>query len=420
MHNFTKSHTKFHRNIARFIVLVFLFSTCFPGLPGSPSLAHADEVTYNREYTYDLNGNVETRTTPDGDIIQYEYDSLNRLTSKIYPDLSEVTYVYDANGNRIEMTDPHGTTYYGYDRFNRLTGVQISGLNPTYYEYDKVGNLSKIIYPTGEEIIYAYDNDSRLISVTDLTEAVTYEYDNQTNNLIKKILPNGVFTEYTYDAAKRITDVFNKKSDQTLISGYHYEFDANGNRTQVVEATLSGTKTTDYTYDKLNRLLSATCSDGTYEIYIYDNTGNRLTKETQNGVTLYKYDQDNRLLSAGNIYFFYDNSGNLIRKISPEKEIDYTYDYENRLIEYSDGTDTVTFEYDGDGNRLSKTVNGLEVKYVNDVRSRITQLLFETTSDNQIINRYAYGYSRYKPDEPGIKIFLSLRQPWKKCHRFGG
>jgi len=87
MHNFSKSHNKCHRNIARLMVLVFLFSTCFPGMPGSPTIAHADEVTYITEYTYDLNGNVETRTTPDGDTIQYEYDSLDRLTRIVYPDL---------------------------------------------------------------------------------------------------------------------------------------------------------------------------------------------------------------------------------------------------------------------------------------------------------------------------------------------
>jgi YD repeat-containing protein len=121
---------------------------------GSPAPAYADEVTYITEYIYDLNGNVETRTTPDGDTIQYEYDSLNRLTRKIYPDLSEVTYVYDANGNRIEMTDSHGTTYYGYDRFNRVTGVQISGINPTYYEYDNANNLTKITYASEEEVNY--------------------------------------------------------------------------------------------------------------------------------------------------------------------------------------------------------------------------------------------------------------------------
>lgn len=79
-------------------------------MPGSPTIVHADEVTYTTGYTYDKNGNVETRTTPNGETIEYAYDSLNRLTQKTYPDLSEVTYVYDANGNRTEMTNSHGTT----------------------------------------------------------------------------------------------------------------------------------------------------------------------------------------------------------------------------------------------------------------------------------------------------------------------
>ncbi|CAB1057475.1 Fibronectin type III domain protein [Olavius sp. associated proteobacterium Delta 1] len=391
-----KRYNRFHRWISQITLILFVFSTFFSGLPGIPPTAQAQEteVTYVTEYAYDKNGNVKTRKTPDGDTIQYEYDASKRPSKITYPDLSEVNYVYDAHGNRIEMTDPHGTTHYAYDRFNRLTGVQFPGINPINYDYDKVGNLTKILYPTGEEIIYAYDGDNRPVRVTDATGTTTYEYDNQTNKLIKRTLPNSVFTEYTYDEAKRVTDVVNKKADQTLIAGYHYEFDANSNRTKVIETTPSGTKTTDYAYDKLNRLLSATCSDGTYEIYTYDSTGNRLTKETQDGVIEYKYDQDNRLLSAGDTYFFYDQSGNLIRSISSEKTIDYTYDYENRLIEYSDGTDIVTFEYDGDGNRISKSVNGDQIKYVNNVATKIAQVLFETTAENNVIRRYVYGESR--------------------------
>ena len=391
-----KRFSRFNRRISQITLILFVFSTHFSGLPGTtpPVQAQVQEVTYVTEYAYDKNGNVKTRKTPDGDTILYEYDASKRPTKITYPDLSEVNYVYDAHGNRIEMNDPHGTTYYGYDRFNRLTGVQFPGINPLSYEYDKAGNLTKILYPTGEEIIYAYDGANRPIRVTDATGATAFEYDDQTNKLIKRTLANGVFTEYAYDEAKRVTDVLNRKADQTLIAGYHYEFDANSNRTKVIETTPSGTKTTDYAYDKLNRLLSAFCSDGTYEIYTYDSTGNRLTKETQDGVIDYQYDQDNRLLSAGDTYFFYDQSGNLIRRLSSEKTIDYHYDYENRLVEYSDGTDLVTFEYDGDGNRISKTVNGKQIKYVNNVATKIAQVLFETTAENNVIRRYVYGESR--------------------------
>lgn len=114
----------------------------------------AGEITYIKSYSYDLNGNVKDRTTPDGDFIQYTYDKLNRLTVKSYPDASSVSYVYDANGNRKEMTDASGTTLYEYDEFNRLAGLQFPGINPIYYEYDKSGNRTKTIYPNNEEVSY--------------------------------------------------------------------------------------------------------------------------------------------------------------------------------------------------------------------------------------------------------------------------
>ncbi|UCD80392.1 MAG: cadherin-like domain-containing protein [Desulfobacterales bacterium] len=403
---------KSRRLIANATLFFFLFSIIFPGLPLSPSRVHAQSaVAYVTEYTYDLNGNIRIRTTPDNDTIEYQYDGLNRLIRKIYPDFSEVVYQYDANGNRIEMTDPSGTTYYSYDRNNRLRGVQFPGINPIYYAYDKVGNLTQITYPTGEEVIYAYDDDNRPVSVTDSTGTTLYTYDSLTGNLIQKVLPNGVVTELEYDLAKRVTDMVNKKADGTLITSYHYEYDENSNRKKVIETTPTGSKTTDYTYDKLNRLLSATASDGTYEIYTYDSSGNRLIKETQDGTINYIYDQDNRLLSAGSTYFFYDQSGNLIRKIAPDKTIQYTYEFENRLIEYFDGTNTITFEYDGDGNRISKTVNGVQKKYINNIATPITQVLFETTDQNHVINRYTYGFSRLNQINQGLVSFYLYDSP---------
>jgi RHS repeat-associated protein len=395
--------------VKSFVVTAFLASALL--LPAASAMAE----TYTKSFTYDDNGNIATRTTPDNAAIGYTYDGLNKLTEISYPDTKKVSYIYDANGNRTSMTDPNGTSSYAYDRFNRLYSVQYPGIAPIYYDYDKSGNLTKLTYPDGTDVSYQYDSSNRLWKVTDPNGTTIYDYDNNSNHVSRKTLPNGVYTSYTYDTAKRITDVINKKSDNSVITSHHYVFDANGNRTQAVEITPAGTKTTDYTYDKLNRLTNATCSDGAYETYTYDSSGNRLTKTTQNGTITYVYDQDNRLIkigsASGNTALFYDRSGNMTKKISATKTISYGYDYENRLVSYADGTNTVTFGYDGDGNRISKTVFGVTTKYVNDTSSQISQVLMETNDQRMVTARYTYGDSRLSQLNRGVTSYYLYDNP---------
>jgi len=160
---------------------------------------------------------------------------------------------------------------------------------------------------------------------------------------------------------------------------------------------------------------NGTCSDGAFETYTYDSSGNRLTKATQNGTITYKYDGDNRLIAietaAGNTVLFYDRSGNLIKKISATKTITYGYDYENRLTSYADGANTVTFAYDGDGNRISKTANGVTTRYITDTRSPISHVLLETDSQNRVTARYTYGDSRLSQMNNGVTSYYVYDNP---------
>jgi len=384
------------------------------------SKANATETTYTTQYVYDpQSNNIVDRFTPNSatDPIHYDYDALNRIHIITYPDGKTVTYEYDGNGNRTSMLDAHGTTTYSYDRFNKLRAVQYPGIIPIYYEYDKSGNLTKITYPSGETVTYEYDTSNRLWHVTDVTGVTTYEYNNLTNNLFKKTLPNSVYTSYEYDLAKRITDVVNKKSDNSLISSYHYTFDNNSNITQVDEIIGTGpTKTTIYHYDELNRLKTVTIDNVLTESYTYDDSGNRLTKNTPSGTITYKYDGDNRLIKSSsnglNTLYFYDKSGNLIKKMSATETVTYAYDYENRLILYSDGIDNVSFEYDGDGNRISKTVNGIKTKYINHI-SPIPQVLLETTDQNSVTARYTYADARLNQTNYGATSFYVYDKPGK-------
>ena len=92
------------------------------------------------------------------------YDALNRLgaASGSYGDLS---YRYDANGNRLSYTSSAGTDQYTYDSAsNRLQST-----DQWDYQYDNNGNLIAKINRdnlSGDGYLYAYDNRNRLMQVS--------------------------------------------------------------------------------------------------------------------------------------------------------------------------------------------------------------------------------------------------------------
>lgn len=355
---------------------------------------------YAKAYAYDQNGNLIRRITPNGDIIEYEYDKLNRLSTVYYPNGDAVFYAYDVNGNRVSMTDKTGITEFVYDALNRLSAVFFPNINPIVYTYDKSGNITKIEYPDYSTVNYTYNSDNKLQSVLDPTGATNYTYYADTGLLHTKTLSNNVVTTYAYDGAKRITDVDNRGPAGALISTYHYIYDANGNITSCAETTPDGSKTTAYTYDKLNRLSKVVYPDDRGMVtYTYDGAGNRIKMVTPQGITNYKYDADNRLLRAGKEIFFYDKAGNTVKRVSAGKTITYKYDYDNRLIEFKDNINTVTFEYDGDGRRISKTVNGDKTYYVNDILRNPFQVIIEADSSWGIKKIYRYGLDRLSQEE---------------------
>jgi RHS repeat-associated protein len=346
-----------------------------------------------RTFQYDILGNLIELSNADCSRIQYEYDLSNRLVKVVDSDANIFYYHYDSNNNCIAADDRSGSTEYKYDLLNRLTAVAYPGIAPIRYSYDLRGRLEHILYPGGMVVTYAYDGSDRLISVSSPSGKVYYIYDHPTNTLIKSIFPNGITTEYGYDNAKRITSVFHRRADASLIMGFRYFFDGNGNRIRTEKITDKESTFINYAYDKLSRLISITHPNG-YEKFTYDELGNRLTKETPKEVLEYQYNSNNQLIKAGNLHFFYDARGNLIKKVSPGKTAVFGYDVHDNLVKYCDEQYEIFYHYDAEGRRIAKIVNGEKTFYINDARSPITQVLIEATAEKQIKACYIYGLSR--------------------------
>ena len=137
------------------------------------------------------------------------------------------------------------------------------------------------------------------------------------------------FVTYTYDGADRLT-CENYSMPGGVILDYLYEYDAAGNRrektvreTDTFNDTIQSNTVTS-TFDKNNRLLTATENDQT-TAFTYDLNGNMLTE-------------------GGKIY---------------------SYNARNQLTSYTENGQTTTYDYWIDGLRRSKTLsNGDEEEYL--------------------------------------------------------
>ena len=70
--------------------------------------------------------------------------ALNRLTSTVYSNpavgttaTGSVSYTYDADGNRLTLSDSVGTTSYTYDELNRLKQITDPGSGVTATRIDR-------------------------------------------------------------------------------------------------------------------------------------------------------------------------------------------------------------------------------------------------------------------------------------------
>ncbi|MEJ2744869.1 MAG: hypothetical protein P8123_04160, partial [bacterium] len=249
------------------------------------------------EYDCDKVGNRTDQWDAKEQHIHYEYDDLNRLTSRTFDGAGvTITYGYDYVGNRTSMTDSRpgmDDVVYAYDEINLLEDVIYSESGKTiHYGYDNNGNRISMIDPEDRETAYYYDSMNRLDELVDPDEGMTdYDYDDG-SRLTDMEYPNGTWTHYTYDEANRITGIVTKNSSNEVIQSISYRnaddtpaYDRVGNRKRMVDS--SGVTT--YDYDELYRLEKVVYPDGNTMEYEYDAVGNRDFKKV-NGVIAEEYD----------------------------------------------------------------------------------------------------------------------------------
>jgi len=398
----------------------------------------------NWSYAYDAVSNLKRQTDARNQTICFYYDALNRPLGKHYrtdtacptptPPSYNVSYTYDSTaggnkgiGRRTGMSDTSGNTGWTYDARGRVT-QETKVINGTgggtfktqlsYYADDQVYTLR---YPAdnqgnlGETVTTTYNPMGLVKSVAGTS---TYVGDTSYNargqvELRKLGSTTGVLTtDYVYR-----TDNFRLQWIKTGptspfegLQNLEYTYDAVGNVQSIKDYKVpGGTQTQSFTYDALDRLLSATVTGGNTgqgqysEVYTYNAIGNL----TRKGDLLYDY-YSNRPHAVYCTYYppyygygtyGYDANGNMTSRTVLGTSYTLTYDAENRLTGVSGGA-SATFVYDGDGKRVKATFGANNTAYVGDY--------FEWTGSTSSMVKYYYANGQRVALRVGSTLYYLL------------
>jgi len=310
----------------------------------------------------------------------------------------------------------------GYDAFGRLNeisrdnsglpGAASRGGVKANFHYDAVGRLDKVeskvkrTSGTLSDVVktdYVFDTSGRLGTIKHAfllsgggTNPTSLDYTNTYFNktTLLKSTHSAVdgLQQFTYDAAKQLDTVLSS----VIVQPSDYNFDANGNRTGVV----NGATTKTYQQGTDNRLLS----DGVLE-YKYNKEGARVNRGTppppppntgSQGSGSGSYSSGSSSGSAGSQYdtYLWDHRGRLTEIQSSKygtqaKQVKYAYDAFDRRVakEFAGGSSSGSYSSNGSyGSGGTDATDGAE-RYIYDG----DHLLAVLDRDGDVIEQVLHG-----------------------------
>jgi RHS repeat-associated protein len=369
-----------------------------------------DPVKNTREFAYDRAGNLVRRVDQENRSTFYRYNDLYYLSARDYDTVTEPddSFVYDVGGRMLQaLRDdpaPLGVDWldtFTYDAADRVLAATQNG-QPVSYAYDIPNRKRSLIYPGGRVVVEQRDLRERLDTLN-AGAIADYAYD-LADRVTSRVYGNGTQAVYGYNANNWITGLNHTKSDISLIAGFGYAYDNEGNRRYEDKAHNPG-HSEAYQYDDLYRLIHykvGTLDMGgdvpvplTQTQYELDKLGNWNDKTDTvgagPGVTQARqHNAVNEITQVGAVSIASDPDGNL----SQDERYFYVYDQENRLAQVTQIAPSEVagqYHYDALGRRVAKitgpTRGNSEIRYFYD-DARIVE---EQDSGGATLATYAYG-----------------------------
>jgi RHS repeat-associated protein len=395
-------------------------------------------------FSYDANGNLTSLLPPGRPGHSFSYTPVNLTESTVPPEVgagsNSTRYHYNLDKQLTKVQRPDGQTIdYSYDSAERIGSISVPEGNIGYSYHPTTGKLAGIITPDGLGLNYTYsgalptqtnwtgavtgsvgktyDNDFRVSTISvNGANPFTYQYDNDSlltavkntalgiNLTLTRNAQNGLLTgttlgnltdSYSYNGFGEVTGYLAKYATADLYKS-DVSRDKLGRITQKLETVGGSSHTYDYAYDTAGRLIEVK-QNGIVESrygYGYDDNGNRTDL---NGTPIAHYDAQDRLLDYNNTIYDYTANGELKSKTVGSATTSYHYDVLGNLRQVTLPNGTVLdYVIDGQNRRIGKKRNNvLEQGFLyQDQLKPIAEL----DGNNQIVSRFVYATGANVPD----------------------
>ena len=372
-----------------------------------------------KTYAYNTDGTLATRIDAKGQKTVYSYDSYERLTMKqYYPNgttedpCQRVTTAYDqgTNGQGRRYTD----TWGGATCAGNFTFIYTYGYTPGGLVTTKILSASRTAGNGTLAAAYTYDNESRVTSVAypnpgtgqPSTTPYTYSFDAMgrptgltlnSATIVSSVQynPADELLQWTYGGTQE-TLQYNSLLQLTQKGQIQYTYSANQNNGRIVsKSNDGGGGTVAYTYDSLNRLISASGTTGRGQSFDYDGFGNLTDKNVTAGYATSLHvvpdPTTNRLTTSS---YSYDANGNLTY-MSGAPVTNYNYDVENRLVSETGGD---IYSYGPDNLRVyKKEPNGTERIFFFELTGELLAAYNPGSSFQSVLNNVYFGHRLIPP-----------------------
>ncbi|MCX7093902.1 MAG: hypothetical protein NTY50_10695 [Methylobacter sp.] len=218
-----------------------------------PTVDTTDPAT---RYSYNRDKQLELITRPDGQTLDWIYDSAGRMQTLSAPH-GDTAYSYDSAGRLQSLVAPGNITLsYGYDG-SLLTGVALTGpvSGSLSRSYDNDFRVTTLSVNGADPFSYQYDNDSLLTSVGNATLGINLTLTHDARNGLLTGTALGSLTDsYSYNGFGEVSQYL-----ATFGTADLYKTDLSrdklGRITQKIETVGSIANTFDYAYDVAGHLV---------------------------------------------------------------------------------------------------------------------------------------------------------------------
>ena len=356
-------------------------------------LSITDPVNRTATFGYDNDGRKLTSANAAHETNNQSWDARGSLIQLTDGAGHVSTRAYDAAGNQIVLTNRNGKKWqFQFDGANRLTKT-ITPLNrSTTLTFNHQGLVSTITDPASQLASLYYDAKGRLTNRTDNVASTFYGFDANDNRT--SIVETSKTNAWTYDAYNRVSTY--RDTSGNLIQ---YRYDVSGNLTNMI---YPGGKNVYYAFDSLNRMTNVTDWSGRKSSVVYDLNGHVTSIIRPNGShRTIAYDaagqatnileQMSNSLPIAIFKHGWTNSGSMawefaapLPHVATVPTRTMTYDDDNRLATFN-GSSVIS---DLDGNLTSVPLtNSTLVSHAYDARNRLLNAGGVTNAYDAMNNR---------------------------------